>query len=388
MKSNYVKTPIGFLPDDWFVDQLDSVATIIMGQSPKSESYNDNKDGLPLVQGNADCTNRRTAPRVYTSQITKVCEIDDVIMTVRAPVGAISRSQHKACIGRGVCALRSNNDYNSDFLYQYMISFEDKWASLSQGSTFTAVNSKDIKSVNVPVPPLPEQKKIAKILSTVDGHIDEVDGMIADLKELKKGLMQKLLTEGIGHKEFKDSAVGRVPVEWEVKTLGEVFKLASGKFLSAKNMVDGDFEVYGGNGISGYHNEFLFKDSKLIIGRVGAKCGCVHKTTPNCWITDNALYISDALIKFNNDFMFNLLTWLDLNKFASQNAQPVISGKKIYNIKVAVPSMDEQNRIADIIGCMGKRIDEYNTELVDLIEFKKGLMQQLLTGKTRVKIDG
>ena len=242
----------------------------------------------------------------------------------------------------------------------------------------------DFKNIKLVVPTIKEQEKIAEILSTVDEQIENTEKLIQKNQELKKGLMQQLLTKGIGHTEFKKTELGNIPKEWEVKKLGEIFKLSSGSFLSQKNIIEGEYPVYGGNGISGYHNDYLFDESKLIIGRVGAKCGCIHISNYKSWITDNALYISEKIIDFDNKFMYYLLKYKDLNKYANQNAQPVISGKKIYSINVAFPPYHEQVSIALILLNMDKKIKEYKIRKHNLEELKSGLMQQLFTGKIRV----
>ena len=177
---------------EWEEVRLGDVAEIIMGQSPSSKSYNENEEGMPLIQGNADCKNRKTAPRIYTTEKTKVCKIGDIIMTVRAPVGAISKAYHNACIGRGVCAIRTKDD--NGFLYYYLLKYEEKWEKYSQGSTFTAVNSNDIKSLKIKLPPLKEQQKIAQLLTTADKEIALLKEELTVLKEQKRGLMQRLLT--------------------------------------------------------------------------------------------------------------------------------------------------------------------------------------------------
>lgn len=177
---------------EWSEVRLDKIAEIIMGQSPKSESYNDIGKGLPLIQGNADCENRKTQPRLWTSSPTKQCEIGDIIMTVRAPVGYVSRSFHKACVGRGVCAIRGK--INQDFLYYQLIFKEGLWGRISQGSTFDSVNSNDIKGLIVSVPTEEEQKAISNILAKADREIHLLEKENDVMKEQKKGLMQNLLT--------------------------------------------------------------------------------------------------------------------------------------------------------------------------------------------------
>lgn len=179
--------------DEWKEVRLGEIAKITMGQSPDSKSYNDIEDGLYLIQGNADINNRQTNPRSWTNQPTKICNIGDIIMTVRAPVGAIAISKHNACIGRGVCAVKPKS--NSEFLYYFLVNYENRWKTYEQGSTFTAVNSSDIKNIKLVVPKsLSEQTAIAEILATADRELQLQKEKLAQLQTQKKGLMQVLLT--------------------------------------------------------------------------------------------------------------------------------------------------------------------------------------------------
>lgn len=179
---------------EWCTCTLSEVAHIIMGSSPKSEAYNDNGLGLPLIQGNADIKCRVSCPRVYTSDITKECTPGDILLSVRAPVGTVALSQHKACIGRGISAIKSKRKMSQSFLYQWFLWFEPKWCYLSQGSTFESINSDDIKTLKLSVPNFEEQQKIAAVLSAADAEISTLEKKLACLKEEKKALMQQLLT--------------------------------------------------------------------------------------------------------------------------------------------------------------------------------------------------
>ncbi|WP_367107322.1 restriction endonuclease subunit S [uncultured Psychrobacter sp.] len=179
---------------EWKEVKLLEVAQITMGSSPKSEAYNEVGEGLPLLQGNADIKSRKSVPRIYTSQITKECHVDDILFSVRAPVGTVSISNHHACIGRGIAAIKAKKNHSQDYLYQLLLSFETKWERYSQGSTFEAVNSNDIKSLNLSVPSYEEQQKIATVLTNADKEIELLEQQLADLQQEKKALMQVLLT--------------------------------------------------------------------------------------------------------------------------------------------------------------------------------------------------
>ncbi|EPS2041928.1 MULTISPECIES: restriction endonuclease subunit S [Citrobacter] len=184
----------GRFSGEWYTCSLSEVAHIIMGSSPKSEAYNDNGLGLPLIQGNTDIKCRVSCPRVYTSDITKECSPGDILLSVRAPVGTVALSQHKACIGRGISAIKSKRKMSQSFLYQWFLWFEPKWCSLSQGSTFESINSDDIKTLKLAIPNYEEQQKIAIVLSAADVEISTLEKKLACLKDEKKALMQQLLT--------------------------------------------------------------------------------------------------------------------------------------------------------------------------------------------------
>jgi len=177
--------------EGWEVKKLGEIAFVNMGQSPLSTYYNSEGIGLPLVQGNADVENRKTIIRFYTSMITKRGKVDDIIMSVRAPVGEISKATFECCLGRGVCSISFDNEY----LYHYLIYFEKSWAKLSTGSTFDSVNSKQVKELEIPLPiSKEEQTRIATILSDMDNEITALETKLEKYRNIKLGMMQNLLT--------------------------------------------------------------------------------------------------------------------------------------------------------------------------------------------------
>ncbi len=179
---------------DWNEVKLSDIANIIMGSSPKSSAYNEIGEGLPLLQGNADIKERKSRPRIHSSEITKECQVGDILLSVRAPVGSVAKSLHHACIGRGIAAITTRMNYSQDFLYQWLLWFEARWERLSQGSTFEAVNSNEIKSIHLIIPCIEEQEEIAAVLINGDKEINLLEQQLADLKQEKKALMQQLLT--------------------------------------------------------------------------------------------------------------------------------------------------------------------------------------------------
>ena len=169
--------------------RLGQIANVTMGQSPPSISYNEHMEGMPLIQGNGDIEGRNTQPRMYTTQPTKICKKEDILISVRAPVGSVSRSSMNACIGRGMCAIDAG--IYQDYVYQYLIYFEDKWGKVSQGSTFESISGDEIRKLKILIPD--NMQHIAKILSTADHEIDLLQQDIEQEKQKKKALMQLLL---------------------------------------------------------------------------------------------------------------------------------------------------------------------------------------------------
>ena len=166
----------------WPQVRLGDVCTITMGQSPESSSYNDRGDGLPFYQGNADFGNLHPTTRYWCSRPKKLADINDVLISVRAPIGAVNLAVEKCCIGRGLASITAKNNC-SDFKYLYyaLISKTNELNVKGTGSTFKAIKKTTLEETQIPLPPLPEQRRIAAVL-------DQVSSLIA----LRKAQLAKL----------------------------------------------------------------------------------------------------------------------------------------------------------------------------------------------------
>ena len=173
----------------WEQHKLSDVASITMGQSPDGSTYSTTPQGHILIQGNADLSHGWVSPRVWTTQVTKTCDAGDIIMSVRAPAGAIGRTQYNAVIGRGVAAIKGN-----DFIYQSLARMNDigYWRSLVTGSTFESINSTDLKNADLCVPSLAEQRKIGSFFHKLDDLLALHQRQTEKLRKLKQGLLQNM----------------------------------------------------------------------------------------------------------------------------------------------------------------------------------------------------
>ncbi len=166
---------------------------------------------------------------------------------------------------------------------------------------------------------------------------------------------------------------------WISDNLSNCIKLKSGIGLTAKNMIPGDFPVFGGNGIAGYHNEFNLTGEHLIIGRVGALCGNARYVNDKIWLTDNAFRISEFKYDFDLEFLNYLLNHINLRTYARQAAQPVISNSSLKNVNLSFPkSLPEQKQIVAILDQTFEAIDQAKVNIEKNIENAKELFQSKL----------
>ena len=175
--------------DAWEERKLGDEVLIVMGQSPNSENYTDNPNDHILVQGNADMKNGHVLPRVWTTQVTKQAEKNDLILSVRAPVGDIGKTAYDVVIGRGVAAIKGN-----EFIFQNLgkMKSDGYWTRYSTGSTFESINSTDIKEAIISIPTIEEQQKIGIFFNKLDDNISLHQLKLEKLQELKKGYLQKM----------------------------------------------------------------------------------------------------------------------------------------------------------------------------------------------------
>jgi type I restriction enzyme, S subunit len=190
--------------------------------------------------------------------------------------------------------------------------------------------------------------------------------------------------------QFKDSPLGKIPSDWEIEELGDIFKLTSGK-TKPKTLLENpinekSYPVYGGNGILGYSFEYNSNGEIIIIGRVGEYCGITRYLNELCWITDNALYTKEFLVDIDIKYLSYKLQQEDISKLRSKGGQPLVSQTPIHLHKIALPkSLPEQKAIAHVLGLMDSTINTNNQLIAKKELQKKWLMQNLLTGRKRLK---
>ena len=203
---------------------LGEVATVISGQSPPGESYNEDGVGLPFFQGKADFTEIYPIARKWCTAPRKIAESGDILMSVRAPVGPTNIARERCCIGRGLAAIRPDESVAlRDFVHWVLRSLEPDLSAKGQGSTFTAIGKRDILSLKIPLHPIYEQRRIVGVLNRA-AHIGRLRVRAADrLREFIPALFIKMFGDPIEN-----------PMEWERQQLGNLGEVQGGLQVSKK----------------------------------------------------------------------------------------------------------------------------------------------------------
>jgi type I restriction enzyme M protein len=238
--------------------------------------------------------------------------------------------------------------YNSKFLWSILnyCRSEGHYMQYMRRNVNGLFNREELKIFKAPLPPLSIQKEI---VAEIEGYQKIIDGA-------------KMVVES--YKPQID-----IDADWEMVELSKIIKLSSGKGLTAKNMIEGPYPVYGGNDINGYHNEYFLEEPTIVIGRVGAYCGVVHITQKKSWVTDNGLYVTSFLKRIEIKFLSQLLSQLNLNRYAKVGGQPSISQKTVTELKISVPDLAVQKEIVNQLEKEQKLINS-NKQLIKIFEQK------------------
>ncbi|MBP3908563.1 MAG: restriction endonuclease subunit S [Turicibacter sp.] len=325
----------------------------------------------------------------------------DILITLVGTIGKVCIfKDNRGCIAQNIVALEFNEYCNSEFMYYYLSSpiMQNQISFLNRQSAQPNLKVPDFINLAVSLPPLKEQQKIAEILSSVDAAIEKTEQVIAKTEEVKKGLMQQLLTQGIGHTEFKQTEIGEIPIDWEVKQMKELCNLLNGRAYKKSELLDcGKTPVLRvGNFFTNqnwYYSDLELEENKYcdngdLLYAWSASFG------PRIWDGGKVIYHYhiwklELLGNINRDFMYYLLL-NDVNRIKKSTTGSTmihISKENMEPRLFAIPSLYEQQKIANILVNQDLMIKHEYLKLDRLNNLKKGLMQQLLTGQVRVKVD-
>ena len=381
----------------WEQRKLGEVAEITMGQSPNSANYTNNPSDHILVQGNADMRNGYVHPRVWTTQVTKTAKKGALIISVRAPVGDVGKTEYNVVLGRGVAAIQGN-----EFIFQLLskMKINGYWEKLSTGSTFESINSNDLKDASISLPSLPEQTAIGDFFSTLDRSIALHQRELENLKNRKKSLLQKMFPKNgesvpkIRFPEFKNAPA------WEQRKLGEVAERVRGNdgrmdlptlTISAEKGWLDQRERFSAN-IAGKEqkNYTLLKQGELSYNHGNsklAKYGVVFELQSYSEALVPKVYHSFRMINDSSatfiEYMFaTKIPDRELGKLISSGARMDgllnINYDEFMGIRILIPTLaSEQKAIGDFFSTLDRSIALHQRKLEHLKLRKKALLQKM-----------
>lgn len=385
----------GDVPDTWAVKTVGEIASITMGQSPPSSTVSDDGDGLPFIQGNAEFGARYPKPRQFAADCPKVVEGGDILLSVRAPVGEVNVAPERLCIGRGLAGLRPT-DGDHDFLYYALGGLAPVFARLSQGSTFDAINGKDLRSIPLLVPPLDEQRRIAEVLRSVDEAIAASQATLQQSEVALSALSDELFSAGMsgGGSEWPQH-----PLEDMLDNIIDYRGIPPPKadngipLLTAKNVRFGylDFEP----------REYIAeKDYDSWMRRGLPSAGDIMFTTeaplgnvaefPNIKAALGQRTLT--LVPKASALDAKFLKWLLLSKpaqdliwsHATGSTAKGIKQRTFRKLKFGFPALDEQVRISELLEDIGAARDAAKRSNEAYATMKTHLLSDLLSGRVRV----
>jgi len=418
------------LPEGWKWVRLEDDIILITGSRPKGGAV---EEGIPSLGGEHISEDGRI---IFTEQNAKYIpdkffklmskgkvEINDILMNKDgANAGKVAILKAKfhphIAINEHLFILRSKKLFEQKYLFYWLYSpfAQAEIKNRITGSAQPGLSSNFIKNFFLPLPPLPEQRKIAQILETVDNAIEKTEKIIEKYKLIKQGLMQDLLTKGIDEKgnirsekthKFKDSPLGRIPEEWEVVRLEEISnKIIDGTHYTPQYTDDGipflrivDLQSQSINldsviRISPQEHKILSKRCLPEYGDILlSKNGTVGISKVVNWTWEFSIFVSICLIKPKHEKVVNIFLkyfldseWIkkQILKRTKQLSVINLHLEEIRDFLIFLPPLSEQKRIAEILSQIDQAIEKEEKYKQKLERLKKGLMEDLLTGKVRV----
>lgn len=379
------------VPNGWSLKLISDTAKVITGNTPSTKDSSYYNGDIPFVSPADLGANKlissanKTLTKKGFEKSRSVRKGSTLFTCIGSTIGKLGQANCELATNQQINAVIPYSSFDDDFIY-YQLEMRAKFISKLAGTqAVPIINKTTFESQNLLVPDsLPEQRKIAQILSTWDRGIAITEKLIDASQQQKKALMQQLLT---GKKRLLNPETGKVfEGEWTKHALKNVVSITYGK--SPKEIFDnnGQFDVIGTGGVTGRTNQTLCSDTSVVIGRKGTIDKPQLVTSP-FWAIDTTFYCLPINNTIKIEWFYYLTTTLNLRAYNEASGVPSLSRETLYSIRVVVPSLKEQQKIASVLTAADKDIELLQAKLAYLKEEKKALMQQLLTGKRRVKVE-
>ena len=418
VREGYKLSEKGIVPIEWIIEPFDKCISIKNGQvDPKIEPYCNmphiGPGNIEKFTGKLSCFN--TAKEDMQTSGKYLFDEEDVLYgKINPQLGKVAYPKFKGVCSADMYPLRANKKVLIPLFLKYLLLSQDFFkysVSVSMRTGMPKINRDELSEYKLLLPMVNEQEKISLILTSVDEQIEITDNLIGKTKELKKGLMQKLLTKGIGHSRFKDTEIGKIPEEWKSVKLSDYVELIHGYQFRKEDIVKEGVPIIkigqiSENGTLDFSNltyireerfsefeQYKIRNGDVLMALSGATTGKVALVEHiNINIVQN--YRVGKLVpidyKMDKIFLYHVLNsenfYNQLMKLCNTSAQPNFGKQDMDKINIIIPTIEEQKQISLILTSVDEQIYQYESKKEKLQELKKGLMQKLLTGSIRVKV--
>ena len=407
-ETNFKEIPsIGEIPKDWGIAKLGDTSETVKGRKPTKLLDEKSENSLPYL----------TAEYMRTNSNIKWCKKDDpnVIWVRKDDLLIIWDGSYSGDVFIGfegalastMVKIIAAENLDRKFLYYFLFTMSNFLRKTTSGTGVPHVSKSVFENLHIPIPPVEEQRGVVGVLGVVDSAVELVDRVIAKTERLKKGLMQTLLTRGIGHKEYKDTEIGKIPKEWQVTRLKDIAEIRGNKRINSfekiafipmelvpDSGVFAEYEVREKENVKSYT---YCEAGDLLLAKItpsleNGKQGIVPSNIPNRLALATTEVFPIRSKGINVFFLFYILKFSKFrNKIISSmtgtTGRQRASKEGVEKLVIPLPSQDEQQKIAEIFLAVDKKLELEKREKTKLDRIKQGLMDLLLTGKVRVKVD-
>lgn len=405
-------------PQGWDVETFTDIATVIAGQSPPSETYNEKADGLPFLQGNGDFSLMSPVPSLWCTAPAKTATKGDTLISVRAPVGEMNRADQDYVIGRGLAAIRAKT-CDADFLHYALQRWRWSLQRVAQGTTFDAVTARHFAQLSVCVPrDAYEQAAIARILDAVDQALERTRAAAERAREVKRAVLNRSLYEALGETAYADRPRQRLPEGWALVATADLLEDEPKNGVSPQAAAqppgiptfsigairEGRVDLERKENLKyaqiAENNSLRYRveqgDVLIVRGNANpdlvGKAGIVSTFPEGCIYPDIAKRVAFrrdgwprvlpafAVLVWNHATVHNQV----LRRAKTSNGTLKINSRDVKQIVLPVPPEREQGRVVEVVAAVDETIDALARVGAAQEQLKKSLMHDLLTGRVRV----
>lgn len=405
------------VPSDWISLPIKEISRTISGGTPLRSNNDYYENGtIPWIKTGElknkyiyDAEEKITEKAINETSAKIIPKNTVVVAMYGATIGNMSITKNEFATNQACCSIIPNKEeLDTEYLYYSLLFNKERLISLGAGAAQPNISQQIIREYYLLLPPILQQKKISTILASVDTAIEKTEAIIEQTEKVKKGLMQQLLTKGIGHTKFKKTEIGEIPEEWAIKQVGDIFD----ELKETSNDIE-KFPLYSLTIEKGltpktdrYERSFLLKDKannqyrvvypkNILFNPMNLRFGAIGLSEEKYPVSVSAYYNVLSLKDKNciaDYYNYLFKSHLYMSKYESISTGSLIEKKRVHlsqfiKLKVPVPPKDEQKRILEFIKSVEEKVKAEQQKLYQFTRIKTGLMQVLLTGKVRVKVD-